>query len=479
MKSAPKNFIGRKKELLQLADLLGKSNSSLVVCKGRRRIGKSRLIQEFGKMGKQFLEFQGLAPGPNIGKEEQLKNFSEQLSVQTGLPSFNLENWTQALALLAAQIKSRKTVILIDEISWMADGSPDLPGKLKIAWDTKFSKSHNLVLVLCGSVTSWLDDNILNNADFVGRLSLVLELQPLSLGECDLFWGSRRNRVKAMEKLRILSVTGGIPRYLEEIDPKQTAEQNIKSLCFDASGMLFAEFDRIFNSIFSRRAAIYRAIVSTLTDRKLGMKEISEQIGVLPSGTISKYLRDLENSGFIREEKFWKFSGKKSRLSRYAIKDNYLRFFLKYIEPQQDKIRRGLFALKSLENLPGWRAISGLQFETLVLGNLAYIMNELGISVDNLVNAAPYIQTETKRKKGCQIDLLLETRFATLYVCEIKFRSRITSSIIGEVKGKIAKLKTPCNYSIRPILIYAGELDEELLYTGYFDKCVDMTKLLG
>ncbi|PWU14028.1 MAG: hypothetical protein C5B50_18040 [Verrucomicrobia bacterium] len=98
------------------------------------------------------------------------------------------------------------------------------------------------MLVLCGSVTSWIQDNILNQTGFVGRCSWQFRLPPLALPACNLFW--RGKPVSAAEKLKILSVTGGVPRYLEEIDPAQTAEQNIRRLCFHAGGMLFREFDQ-------------------------------------------------------------------------------------------------------------------------------------------------------------------------------------------------------------------------------------------
>lgn len=471
-------FIGRNLELRKLNDLFKKSAASLVICKGRRRIGKSRLIQEFGKSADQFIQIQGLAPAPGVQAERQLANFSEQLSTQTNLPTLTLQNWTEAFSLLANQVQSKKTVLLLDEISWMADGSPDFPGKLKITWDTLFKTNPKLVIVLCGSVSSWLESNILKNADFVGRITLTLNLTPLNLSDCNYFWGKNRNRISSSEKFKVLAVTGGIPRYLEEIDPTQTAEQNIKKLCFDESGMLFSEFENIFDSIFLRRAPTYKKIVKALAEKKLGMQEICKAIKVQPSGTITKYLEDLESSGFVRQEVIWKFRGKSTRNSKYTLKDNYLRFYLKYVLPQKTRIKHGLFTLKALENLPNWETISGFQFENLVLNNLEEITKELNISPDSIINAAPFIQTKTSKQDGCQIDLLYELKQETLYLCEIKFRKKIQKEVIDEVKEKIKRLKRPKHYSMRPVLIYAGELDEAITNEGFFDSCINMGTIL-
>jgi len=135
----------------------------------------------------------------------------------------------------------------------------DFPGKLKIAWDTRFKKNDHLVLVLCGSASSWIDKNILKDTDFVGRISLEINLEELPLADCNKFW-QKKNLISSMEKLKLLSVTGGVPKYLEEINIKENAEENIKKMCFDKGGILVKEFEKIFNDIFNKRAKIYKKI---------------------------------------------------------------------------------------------------------------------------------------------------------------------------------------------------------------------------
>jgi hypothetical protein len=204
-------FVGRETERTEFQQLFRKKTASLVVCEGRRRIGKSTFVRACARDADHFLSFEGLPPRPNIGRKEQLDIFAQRLADQTKAPKVALESWPQAFQLLASLLPATGwTVLLLDEISWMAMGEPDFAGHLKVAWDNLFSRRARLVLVLCGSVTSWIQDNILNQTGFVGRCSWQFRLPPLSLPSCNLFW--RGKEISAPEKLKVLSVTGGVPR---------------------------------------------------------------------------------------------------------------------------------------------------------------------------------------------------------------------------------------------------------------------------
>jgi hypothetical protein len=471
-------FIGRENELRLLNGLFDLRKASIAVCAGRRRIGKSTLIQQFGKKAKTFLEFQGLPPREGITKKDQLNAFSEQLARQTSLPKLDLESWYQAFSLLNNVIKDEKTVILLDEISWMAIRDKDFAGQLKIAWDTDFKHHARLVLVLCGSVSSWIDENILNSAGFVGRISLKLTPQELSLFQCNMFWGKRAGLVDAKEKLKMLAVTGGVPRYLEEINPNLPAEENIRRICFSKEGFLFSEFDQIFQDIFSRRAPSYKRIASALVSGSKTLSDLADQLKRERGGDLSCYLEDLSESGFITKDVVFK-PGKKnaSKLAKYRLKDNYLRFYLKYLEPIKDKIEKGLFREVALESLAEWETIMGLQFENLALNNIRSICSLLAININTVKSASPYFQRKTQRWKPCQIDLLIETKF-TFYICEIKFRKMISKNVINEVQEKIERLKLPKGCTVRPILIYSGVLDSGIEEDGYFDNTLDFDRLL-
>ena len=145
-------FVGRDREMALLRDFTSRSTAGLVVCRGRRRIGKSTLIEQFGN-GRRFYEFYGLAPRKGIDNADQLKHFGELMGSSFGVPPMHFENWHEALSTLAGLTAKEETIILLDEISWMASNDKDFPGKLKGVWDTRFKKNDRLILVLCGSVT--------------------------------------------------------------------------------------------------------------------------------------------------------------------------------------------------------------------------------------------------------------------------------------------------------------------------------------
>jgi len=348
-------FIGREQEKSEFRAILAKKTSSLVTCQGRRRIGKGRFIRECAKGADVFLEFSGLPPRPGLTRKEQLTVFAEQLAKQSKAPRLALESWSNAFQLLASQLPTKGTVvILLDEISWMGIGEPDFAGYVKNAWDELFSRRARTVVVLCGSMSSWIEENILNNTGFVGRWSWQFRLRPLALRECQQFWGRAGSRISTTEKLRFLAVTGGIPRYLEELDPRQTAEQNIARLCFHPGGMFYNEFDSIFHDIFNRKAPTYREIVCALVDGAKGVDEISQRIGRERGGSLSQALLELVSSGFLQKDVSSRLScvvtkakSPQSRQLRYRLSDNYLRFYLKYVEPHRDQIAKEFLYLFS------------------------------------------------------------------------------------------------------------------------------------
>ncbi len=252
-------FIGRKAELARLSLLRDKKTASLVVVTGRRRIGKSRLITEFAKHT-SFFQFSGLPPTEKTTTQDQRDEFARQLHRQ-GFPNVMANDWSQLFALLSAKIATGIHVVLLDEISWMGDKDPNFLGKLKNIWDMDWSKNPELIVVLCGSVSSWVEKNILSSTGFFGRISEHIKLDPLSLVECNQLLEALGFKGSAYEKLILLSVTGAIPWYIEQINPKLGASENIRRLCFTPQGLLAQEFKKLFHDLFGRRNEIYQKIV--------------------------------------------------------------------------------------------------------------------------------------------------------------------------------------------------------------------------
>ena len=472
-------FIGREAELARLKQFLHKKTASLIVIRGRRRIGKSRLVEEFAK-GSTFYSFAGLAPTKETTAQSQRDVFAAQLSEQTRLPEIKADDWSKLFQLLHEKIKKGRIVLLFDEISWMGSKDPDFLGKIKHAWDQKFKKNPNLVFVICGSASAWIEENILSNTGFLGRISYTLTLEELPLNDCAQFWGDKLNNISAYEKFKLLSVTGGVPRYLEEINPAIGAEENIASLCFRKGGILVDEFEHIFSNMFQRHTPLYRDIVKSLVHAPKQTIEISEDCKVEITGLLSEYLEELSLCGFIKRDYTWNIkTGQDSRLSHYRLSDNYLRFYLRYIEKYKTKIDRGSYEFTTLASLPEWRTILGLQFENLVLNNRGYIHSSLNINPENIISDNPFFQRKTNTQPGCQIDYMIQTKFNTLYVCEIKFsKNPIGVDVIKEVQQKIDRLKRPKGFSCRPILIHVNGVTDDLIDEGYFAEIIDFSQLL-
>ena len=486
-------FIGREEYLEDLETLWRKRTCSIVSCRGRRRIGKSTLIREFARRTADgYIEIEGLPPN---SKEEaaklddarlnqiQLDNFIDVLATTTGCSRARVTTWYEAFARLDGQIDdAKRTVILLDEISWMGMHDANFPGRLRTAWETLFHRHEKLILVICGSVSVWIKENILDNTGFTGRFSRDYVLPELPLSVCTQFWGEARNRVAAREILDVLSVTGGVPRYLEEIDPGLSADENIRRMCFLKSGELFKDFDAIFNPLFGEATETKRKLLIALADGPKSGTELATAIDVGRNGRLSRILRELAEGGFISSDVGKNpETGAECRVGKYRLRDNYTRFYLKYIAEHKGEIERGVFRYMSLEHLPGWNTIMGLQFENLVVNNAMELVPFLGLGNSVVLSAAPYRHERLSRdgeKHGCQIDLLVQTA-RTAYVVEVKRKKSIGVEIEDEVESKIKRLPLRKGVSARPVLVYDGELDGAVEGNGYFDAIVPARKLLG
>lgn len=475
MSTSKRPFFGRERELSILNELHRSRVASLVVIKGRRRIGKTRLIEEFGK-SLRVLSFVGLPPEEKISAAQQRIHFANELERQVSARETRTDDWDNLFEALSLHVSTGKVLITLDEINWMGSKDPTFLAKLKTVWDTKLSKNPDLILILSGSMSAWIEENILSSTGFFGRVTLDMTLEELPLPECARFWAPLAEQVSSYEKFKVLSVTGGIPRYLELIQPDLSAEQNIERLCFRKEGILFNEFDRIFSDLFSRRADAYKRIVMQLMDGPASMEEILKGLGQPASGVISEYLDDLVETGYLARDHTWQIkTGRQSKLSRYRLCDNYIRFYLRYIEPKKATILRS-----KQVSLVSWHSIMGLQFENLVLNNRAEIYQRLKLDPREIVYDNSFFQTKAVGRKGCQIDLLIQTRFNNLYLCEIKFSAKeIGVSVIEEVKEKIQRISLPRGYSIRPVLIHVNGVTDAVTESEFFSEVIDFGELLS
>lgn len=385
------------------------------------------------------------------------------------------DDWGDILWHLAKHVNQGRIVVAFDEINWIGSLDHTFLGKLKSAWDLNFKNNPHLLLFLSGSMSSWIDENILNSTGFMGRVSLELTLEELLLSTCNLFWQKKGQYVAPYDKFKVLSVTGGVLRSLEEIDPSISADKNIFYLAFRRGGLLVEEFDRIFSDLFLKSSKRYKEIVERLAEGSATFEQISRDISLGKGGIISSCLEDLVEIGYVARDYSWNLTtGKETRIAKFRLLDNYLRFYLNYIEPVRPLIEKNL-----LKTLPAWNIIMGYQFENLVLSNAHQLYELLCIDPQTIVNANPYYQRATESKRGCQIDYLIQDTFNTLYLCEIKFSNKpIGLRVIKAVQEKISYFSRPKSFSVRPVLIHVNGVTDAVVTSRFFSRIINFSQFL-
>jgi len=475
-------FFGRKKQMDDLMALWRKRASSFVTCRGRRRIGKSTLIEKFAECSdSHFIKIEGLRPGEGVDNVAQLMNFAEQLSAQTGSDDTPPANWLQAFIRLDREIRDEgRTVVLFDEISWMAQYDDTFAGKLKIAWDNYLRKHPRLILVICGSVSMWIKEHVIDDTAFFGRRSLDIVVPEMELSDCVSFWGKAANRIDRREILDVLSVVGGVPRYLEEIDPGASANENIRRLAFRPKGVLREDFDAMFKDVITRQSTLAGLILRTLVSGAKNISEIAAELGLEKNGHFSRALEQLEEAGLVSSDEGKNpASGKDAHGSFYRLRDNYSRFYLRYVEPVSKSVDRGDFELGSLDALEGWEVVKGLAFENMVVNNARKIIELLGLGGAHVTSAVPYRRGGSKngKRKGVQVDLLVQTR-RSIHLVEVKRQREIGREVIAEMEEKVKLVPHPEGVSLRTALVYEGNLASVVEADGYFDALVPFRNVL-
>lgn len=472
-------FIGRAQELDNLNQLSHQRKPILAVIKGRRRVGKTRLVEEFAK-DKLFLSFSGLPPTAGVTAQDQRDAFAIQFGLMFNLPPLSFKDWSDALNHLTLKIPTTPTVILFDEISWMGSKDPTFVPKLKVWWDLYLQRFPQLTVIFCGSISTWIEKNIINSTAFFGRISLQITLPQLSLPECGQFLRTIGFKGSPYEIFEILCVTGGVPWYLEKIDPTEMAAENLKRLCFTSNSLLLTEYDRIFNDLFDGHGKIHRDICTILAGGTKTLAQIREALSYPRSGTLSTFIQDLITSGFVSKHHQWSLkTNSPSKHSLYRLSDCYLRFYLKYIEPNRSKIEQGSFQDITIQQLPGWESMMGIQAESLLLQNRPLLIKSIGVHPVDIVNDNPYYQTKTERHKGCQIDYLIQTRTQNLFLCEFKFKRRtISPEIIEEVQEKVNRFAYPRGFGITPVLFHLGDVSDAVYDSNYFYRIIAIEQFL-
>ncbi|MBR1469698.1 MAG: ATP-binding protein [Prevotella sp.] len=426
-------LIGRVNEQNKLREAFESNQSEFIAVYGRRRIGKTYLIRETFHHAFTFTHT-GLA---KRNTREQLQNFLFSLRDQ-GMKKATLpSNWLEAfnlLSMLIKESKDKRKVIFIDELPWMdAQGSSFLSA-IEHFWNSFASARKDVVLIVCGSATSWIINKIVKNREGLhNRLTLRIHLQPFTLNECEQYAKKLRLGLNRHQLLETYMILGGIPYYWSLLSKEKSLSQNIDSLFFERNGELRGEFSELYASLF-KYPDKYTAIIETLGKKKAGMtrSEIVKESKIPYNGQISTILDDLENCGFIRK---YTSIGKKTKDSVFQLIDQYTLFYFKFI--QNNPVNDENFWSKSI-NKPIYNNWTGLAFERLCLLHSRQIKEALGIS--GIISSEYSWKVDgTADESGAQIDLLIDRSDGVINLCEIKFSKtafRITKSYNSDLQRK-------------------------------------------
>lgn len=418
-------IIGRIEEQEILGKALASKQPEMVAVLGRRRVGKTFLIQSVFK-GRIDFEITGTQ---NATKDEQLINFVFEIGriANNDFPIKTPNNWMEAFILLIQLLEKRektneKQVVFFDELPWLATAKSGFLRALGFFWNSWASKK-NIVVVICGSATSWMIQKVVNHTGGLhNRITRQIYLAPFTLKETEDYLVSREVFFSRYQIVQLYMAIGGIPHYLNAVEGEgRSAIQNIEKICFSKNGLLRNEFSRLYPSLFAN-AENHITIIKALSISQQGLtrQKIIEITKLANGGSLSRTLEELEHSGFISI--YYPFD-KKKKEKLYRLTDEYSLFYLQFM---QNKIHEGDDIWSRLSQTQEYKTWSGYAFENICLKHIPQIKVALGISGIYSLSSTFY-KKGTKKSKGTQIDLLLDRNDHTINLFEIKFYKSIFS----------------------------------------------------
>ena len=410
------NVIGREREIERLKDCMDKNQAQLVILYGRRRIGKTFLINEMFE-GRFDFKITGIN---NEKKEIQLRNFAEELSLQQQHESPTPKDWTEAFHQLQRYLdslpKDESHVIFFDEMPWLDTQKSGFLSSFEHFWNDFGCAMHRLICIVCGSASSWLVDNIANNrAGLFNRQTCSISLQPFTLKETEKYLISRGMEWSRYDIIQCYMVMGGIPYYLSLLESYKTPSENIDNLFFRKRSELWNEFSQLYKTLFNSSEK-YISIVKALSKKRMGLSrsEIIKETKLPDNGALTKMLRNLELSDFIRINANF---GKKKE-TYYQLRDYFTMFYFRFIENKNGRDEH--FWVNSYGS-PARNVWAGLTYEMVCLDHTSQIKKCLGISGVLTEESAWSYAGGTDGTKGAQIDLVIDRRDHIIDLCEVKY----------------------------------------------------------
>ncbi|CAM4170621.1 hypothetical protein SAMN06265348_105371 [Pedobacter westerhofensis] len=445
-------------------------------------MGKTFLIRNGFSKAISF-EFSGIH---HATLDQQLENFSLALSAgSTGLPVAKAASWLKAFEMLrqylSPVLKIERTIIFIDEFPWIDTPRSGFLPAFESFWNSWASREKNLIVVICGSAAAWMIKKVVNNRGGLhNRVTRRIRLLPFTVGEMTAFLKHRKVNLDYYQTLQLYMAMGGIPQYLKEIRPGDSATQNIDRLCFTKEGLLQDEFKNLYHSLFDT-AQSHIDIVRALAKKGMGMSrtELIAACKLTSGGYATQVLDELTESGFITP--YIPF-GKTKTYLLYKLTDEYSLFYLKFIEGSK-AVGSGTWITFISGN--SWTSWSGNAFESICMKHIPQLKKAIGIEAVYAEVSVWRHQPVTKADRGTQIDLVIDRGDSCINICEMKFSDRpfeISKAYAKELENKLAVFRDQTKtrktlfltmvttYGLRNGTSFSGLVQKEIGMDMLFDR---------
>lgn len=421
-----KLFIGRDKEQKLLQEYLNSSQSEFIAVYGRRRVGKTFLIQQV--IGDDYAFY--VAGMHKVTMRIQLDNFMASLrkkdskvrKVKTWLEAFMaLENYLESLP-------AGRKIIFIDEMPWMDTPRSNFISGLEHFWNSWASWRDDVKLIVCGSATSWIINNLIKNRGGLhNRVTHKIPLKPFTLHECQDYFAARGFRITPKLIAECYMVLGGVPYYLSKMNKSERVAQNIDRLIFAEDGELHDEFISLYNSLY-KNASKHIKIVTALATKGKGLtrKELIEKTRIPDNGKFSTMLEELEHCGFVRSyEPFGQIKSVRTSMDERQSPDTLFQlvdpFTLFHFQVANRRTAHDPNYWSNNQNTHLHSTWSGLAFEMLCLNHVEQIKTALGI---NGVTTNIFSWFGKGSERSAQIDMVIDRADNVVNLCEMKFYNK-------------------------------------------------------
>ena len=422
---------------------------------GRRRVGKTYLVRE--TFGNRFTFYHtGLAKSP---MKKQLAAWRLSLR-EYGLKKAILpRTWLDAFDALKEIIRQSdepKKIVFIDELPWLDTQRSGFIPALENFWNGWASARKDVVLIVCGSATSWITKKILKNKGGLhNRVNTKIHLQPFTLNECEQYAVHRKLGMNRRQLMECYMIMGGVPFYWSKLERGLSLAQNIDNLFFNLDGELHDEFDALYASLF-KNPDPYITVVQTLGSKRIGMTrdELINEAHLQDNGRLSEILKDLEVCGFIRKYNNFNL---KTKNAVFQLIDSYTLFYYRFI--QQNTGGDEYFWSRQTGS-PIYYNWCGLAFERVCLLHLTQIKKALSI-FGTVSRVCSWYLPATSKSKGAQIDLLIDRDDNVIDICEMKYTKQpyeMTFEDDQKVQNRRSRLiaETGTDKSVHLVLVSAS-----------------------